>query len=100
MGGAGGGGKLSVVIYENDSVDGTRDMIKEWRGRKNNYAVDLITCEDEGDEEDVGVSTTLSTRYWRKHLRLQGRCLHTNLLPHLQRQTPLGRLLSAQMAQT
>ncbi|GMI49315.1 hypothetical protein TrCOL_g11624 [Triparma columacea] len=45
------GGKLSVVIYENDSVDGTRDMIKEWRGRKNNYAVDLITCEDEGDED-------------------------------------------------
>ncbi|GMH51507.1 hypothetical protein TrRE_jg2617 [Triparma retinervis] len=45
------GGKLSVVIYENDSVDGTRDLIKEWRDKKNNYNIDLITCEEEGDED-------------------------------------------------
>ena len=30
------GGKLSVVIYENDSVDGTRDLIKEWRDKVRN----------------------------------------------------------------
>lgn len=42
-------GKLSVVVYENDSVDGTRELIKNWREGAKGYKVDLITCEEEGD---------------------------------------------------
>jgi len=42
-------GKLAVVIYENDSIDGTRELIKKWQGTAQGYQVDLMTCEEEGD---------------------------------------------------
>lgn len=42
-------GKLSVVMYENDSVDGTREAIKNWAATASGYKVDLMTCEEQGD---------------------------------------------------
>ena len=45
------GGKLAVVVYENDSVDGTRQKFKDWSKSAKGYKVDLITCEDEGDAD-------------------------------------------------
>ena len=40
-------GKLAVVVYENDSVDGTREAIKNWAASASGYKVDLMTCEEE-----------------------------------------------------
>jgi len=40
---------LAVVIFENDSDDGSRDLFKKWaseNGSDNKYKVDLIDCEE------------------------------------------------------
>mmetsp|Transcript_27699 Transcript_27699/g.52484 ORF Transcript_27699/g.52484 Transcript_27699/m.52484 type:complete len:711 (-) Transcript_27699:189-2321(-) len=42
-------GKLAVVLYENDSIDGTREAFKAWQATATGYKVDLMTCEDQGD---------------------------------------------------
>lgn len=42
-------GKLAVVLYENDSIDGTREAFKAWQASATGYKVDLMTCEDQGD---------------------------------------------------
>jgi len=45
-------GRLSVVIFENDSVDGSREVFETWAvTTKNRYKVDLITCEDLGSKD-------------------------------------------------
>lgn len=44
-------GKLSVVVYENDSTDGTREEFKKWASEAKGYEVDLIDCSDEGDAD-------------------------------------------------
>ena len=36
-------------MYENDSVDGTREAIKNWAATASGYKVDLMTCEEQGD---------------------------------------------------
>lgn len=36
--------KVSVVIFENDSVDGTRDALKEWAATAKGYTVNLLSC--------------------------------------------------------
>ena len=47
-------GRLSVVVFENDSVDGSREAFKAWaeeeaaRPGGGGYLVDLVTCEAEG----------------------------------------------------
>lgn len=39
---------MSVVVFENDSVDGTRGMFQDWKQSADGYTVDLMTCEEEG----------------------------------------------------
>lgn len=41
--------KVSVVIFENDSTDGSRDAFKTWKKEAKGYKVDLIECEDAPD---------------------------------------------------
>ena len=42
-------GRLSVVVFENDSVDGTRDLVRSWAAStRNKYTVDLMSCEGMG----------------------------------------------------
>jgi len=41
--------KLSVVIFENDSEDGSRDIFKEWAKKDKAYEVDLMECEEAVD---------------------------------------------------
>jgi len=36
--------KLSLVIFENDSDDGTRDLFKQWAEEESSYSVDIIGC--------------------------------------------------------
>jgi len=42
---------LTVVILENDSVDNSRKMFKNWAELATDYSVDLMTCEDLGDRD-------------------------------------------------
>ena len=42
-------GRLSVVVFENDSVDGTRDLMRSWAASTGDeYTVDLMSCEGMG----------------------------------------------------
>eukprot|EP00586_Coscinodiscus_wailesii_P016978 CAMPEP_0172512472 /NCGR_PEP_ID=MMETSP1066-20121228/244928_1 /TAXON_ID=671091 /ORGANISM="Coscinodiscus wailesii, Strain CCMP2513" /LENGTH=541 /DNA_ID=CAMNT_0013292309 /DNA_START=483 /DNA_END=2108 /DNA_ORIENTATION=- len=41
--------KLSVVVFENDSIDGTRDAFKKWSSEANGYNVDIIECGETRD---------------------------------------------------
>jgi len=36
--------KLAVVVYENDSVDGTREAFKQWAQDASGYTIDLMNC--------------------------------------------------------
>jgi hypothetical protein len=36
--------KLSLVVFENDSDDGTRRLFKQWAEKESSYAVDIIGC--------------------------------------------------------
>jgi len=38
--------KLSVVVFENDSKDGTRKAFQEWAKVANGYSVDLMECKE------------------------------------------------------
>jgi len=40
--------KLSVVVFENDSVDGTREKFLDWREHAVGYTVDVMSCAEEG----------------------------------------------------
>ena len=42
---------VTVVVFENDSVDKTRDMFKSWSKTAEGYNVDLIGCKDLGSED-------------------------------------------------
>jgi hypothetical protein len=37
---------LAVVIFENDSMDGSREKFMDWRDSSKSYVVDLMECED------------------------------------------------------
>jgi len=51
--------KLSIVVFENDSDDGTRDEIKKWakeeKEGRNRYTVDLISCGESNPDCKLGV---------------------------------------------
>jgi len=36
--------KLSLVVFENDSDDGTRQLFKQWAKNETSYSVDIIGC--------------------------------------------------------
>jgi len=60
--------KLSVVVFENDSIDGSRDAFKQWGKEAKGYDVDVMECEDAPDCK-FGVShrydATEATDYFR-----------------------------------
>jgi hypothetical protein len=41
--------KLSVVVFENDSVDGSRDTFINWSKNAQGYVVDIMQCEEAPD---------------------------------------------------
>jgi hypothetical protein len=42
--------KLSVVIFENDSIDGSREIFRDWaNSASSSYTVDLMECEEAPD---------------------------------------------------
>eukprot|EP00591_Stephanopyxis_turris_P011962 CAMPEP_0195515878 /NCGR_PEP_ID=MMETSP0794_2-20130614/6784_1 /TAXON_ID=515487 /ORGANISM="Stephanopyxis turris, Strain CCMP 815" /LENGTH=388 /DNA_ID=CAMNT_0040644371 /DNA_START=1129 /DNA_END=2293 /DNA_ORIENTATION=- len=47
--------ELSVVVFENDSSDGSREAFKEWASEAEGYSVDLMEC-DEAVDCKFGVS--------------------------------------------
>lgn len=40
---------LSVVVFENDSTDGSRDHFKQWQRADKKYTVDIMECPDATD---------------------------------------------------
>jgi hypothetical protein len=48
--------KLSVVVYENDSNDGTREAFKKWASEAKGYNVDLISCGKENPDCKFAIS--------------------------------------------
>lgn len=42
--------KLTVVVFENDSVDGTRDAFKAWAAEAENYSVELLDCGEDAPD--------------------------------------------------
>jgi len=41
--------KLSVLVFENDSIDGSREAFREWADEDKGYFVDLIECPETPD---------------------------------------------------
>jgi len=48
--------KLSVVIFENDSTDGSREAFKAWAKEATGYKVDLMTCGEKHPDCKFGIS--------------------------------------------
>jgi len=44
-------GKMTVVIFENDSIDGTREAIVNMKEQAVGYNVDIMSCEEEGSTD-------------------------------------------------
>lgn len=49
-------GKLSVVVFENDSIDGSRSAFKAWAKEASGYKVDLISCGHDNPDCKFGIS--------------------------------------------
>jgi len=49
-------GKLAVVIFENDSKDGSREGFKEWAKQARGYTVDLMSCGADNPDCKFGLS--------------------------------------------
>jgi len=47
---------VAVVIFENDSTDGTREAFQEWATRASGYTVDLMKCGDDNPDCKFGIS--------------------------------------------
>jgi hypothetical protein len=48
--------KLSLVVFENDSDDGTREAFKQWASEKNlGYSVDLISCGPQNPDCELNI---------------------------------------------
>jgi len=41
--------RVAVVVFENDSKDGTREAFKQWAAEAQGYVVDIIECEEAPD---------------------------------------------------
>lgn len=41
--------KLSVLVFENDSIDGSREAFKQWASEAKGYIVDLMECPEAQD---------------------------------------------------
>jgi hypothetical protein len=61
--------KVAVVVFENDSVDGSREAFKQWAKDAVGYKVDLISCGDENPDCKFHIShrdeATEATDYFR-----------------------------------
>ena len=47
--------RVAVVVFENDSIDGTRGLFKDWAAEQveaGDYTVDLMTCEGLGGDDE------------------------------------------------
>lgn len=49
-------GKLAVVVFENDSQDGSREAFKEWAASAQGYTIDLMSCGDDHPDCKFGMS--------------------------------------------
>jgi len=49
-------GKLAVVVFENDSQDGSREAFKAWAASAQGYTIDLMSCGDDHPDCKFGVS--------------------------------------------
>ena len=47
---------LSVVVFENDSSDGSREAFQQWAARAQGYAVDVMSCGDDNPDCKFGIS--------------------------------------------
>ena len=47
--------KLSLVIFENDSIDGTRELLKRWADEESRYTVDVMSCGKENPNCELGL---------------------------------------------
>jgi hypothetical protein len=48
--------KVAVVIFENDSEDGSREAFKKWAQEASGYRVDLISCGEENPDCKFNIS--------------------------------------------
>ena len=48
--------KLAVVVFENDSVDGTREAFKHWAKDARGYTIDLMDCSVKNPDCRFGIS--------------------------------------------
>jgi len=46
--------KLSLVVFENDSDDGTRHLFKQWAKKESSYSVDIIGCGPTNPDCELG----------------------------------------------
>mmetsp|Transcript_19558 Transcript_19558/g.41873 ORF Transcript_19558/g.41873 Transcript_19558/m.41873 type:complete len:694 (-) Transcript_19558:129-2210(-) len=47
--------KLALVVFENDSEDGTREGFQSWADEESKYAVDLVSCGDDNPDCRLGL---------------------------------------------
>jgi hypothetical protein len=47
---------VAVVVFENDSSDGSREAFKEWASVANGYTVDVMSCGDDNPDCKFGIS--------------------------------------------
>lgn len=48
--------KVTVVVFENDSADGSREAFSEWSSRASGYAVDVMDCGPDNFDCKFGIS--------------------------------------------
>lgn len=46
--------KLSLVVFENDSDDGTRHLFKQWAKQESSYSVDIMGCGTNNPDCELG----------------------------------------------
>jgi hypothetical protein len=61
--------QVSVVLFENDSVDGTRGAIKDWAKAAKGYSVHLVGCEDLGRPDCEGLTKSDSWHFSEERLK-------------------------------
>jgi hypothetical protein len=47
---------VAVVVFENDSKDGTREAFKQWASVADGYTVDIMSCGDDNPDCKFGIS--------------------------------------------
>jgi len=62
-------GKLSVVIFENDSIDGSRGAFKAWAKEASGYKVDLISCGNVNPDCKFGISHRYDSTEYKNYFQ-------------------------------